>query len=42
MEVMILEQEAELKNTENQMIEMTNEINLRKNEINQKKLKWKA
>ena len=42
MEVMILGQEAELKNTENQMIEMTNEINLRKNDINQKKLKWKA
>ena len=30
MEVMILQQETELKNIENQMKEMTNEINLRK------------
>ena len=36
MEVMILEQEAELKNTKNQIKEMINEIKLRKNEFNKK------
>ena len=34
MAVMILEQEAELKNTENHIKEMINEIKLRKNEFN--------
>ena len=33
---MILEQEAELKNTKNQIKEMINEIKLRKNEFNKK------
>ena len=46
MEVMILEQETEFKNTENQMKEMTNGINLRKkwNKTNENwngKLEWK-
>ena len=40
MEVMILEQEAELKNTENQMKEMTNEIKFEK-KWNQPKKKKK-
>ena len=35
---MILDQKAELKNTENQIKEMINEIKLRKNEFNKKKI----
>ena len=42
MEVMILEQEAELKNTENQIKEIMNEINLRKNQFNQRKIEMES
>ena len=42
MEVMILEQEPELKNTGNQIKEIMNEINLRKNEFNQRKIEMES